>query len=70
MGLTDMVSARIFVDQLCAAIDDGRAVPDEKQLYALAERVVQIGGPLAHDLVCKIASRTKAGRAALKDNAH
>ena len=64
-----MVQAREFVDKVCRAIDAGEIHPTEEQMLALAVRVKDVGGPLAHDLLCKLASRTKNGSAVLTRSA-
>ena len=67
MGLVEMVQARDAVDSVCKAVDAGQIHPTEQEMYALAELVSRTGGPLAHDLLVKLASRSLIGRAALKD---
>ena len=71
MSLVRIVQLRDAVDQLCEAIDAGRVVVGrdvtEMQMFKAAEIVAREAGPLAHDLCCKLASRTKSGTAALKD---
>lgn len=65
--LVRMVQAREATDELCRRMDAGEINPTEQELMAFALLVHQHGGLLKHDLLCKIASRSKAGRAALKD---
>lgn len=65
MSLLAMVQAREAVDKVCAAIDAGEIAPSEEAMMILAIRVSQVGGPLKHDLLCKLASRTKNGSAVL-----
>ena len=65
MTLLNIVRARTLVDELCAAIDAGTVVPDEHELLALAIVVQREAGPLAHDLLVKLASRCRHGRAVL-----
>jgi hypothetical protein len=66
MTLLTIVRARVLVDELCAAIDAGTVQPDERDILALAVVVQREAGPLAHDLLCKLASRCPNGQAALK----
>ncbi len=67
MSLIRVVKLRDAVDQLCAAIDAGTLTPTEQQMAAVATVVSREAGPLKHDLLCKLASRCKNGRAALAD---
>lgn len=66
MSLTEILQLRNAVDMVCAAIDKGEIHPSEEEMMALALMVEQKGGPLKHDLLCKLASRCEKGRAALK----
>lgn len=65
MSLIRMVHLRNAVDAVCAAIDAGDIQPREEDVLALALLVSREGGPLKHDLLVKLASRCKNGRAAL-----
>jgi hypothetical protein len=65
-----MVQIRDAVDRLCAEIDSGRIQVDEQMMLAIAEVVSKDGGFLTHDLLCKLASRSRIGREALRDQAH
>jgi hypothetical protein len=55
------------VKDLCAAIDAGEVQPEEGEIVALAQVVCQQAGPMAHDLVCMLASRCVNGRIAMKE---
>lgn len=70
MSLLRIVQLRDAVDALCAAIDAGEVTPREEEMIALGQLITKEGGPLAHDLLVKIASRCQEGRAALKRCAH
>lgn len=63
--LERIVHIRDAVGCLCRAIDAGQVTPDESEILALAVIVEQHGGPLAHDLICQLASRCRNGRHAL-----
>lgn len=65
MSLLNIVRARVLVDELCAAIDTGKVHPTEPEILALAVVIQQQAGPLAHDLLCQLASRCPNGRAVL-----
>jgi hypothetical protein len=65
MSLVRIVEIRDAVNRLCAAIDAGDVSPTEAEMVALAVVVARDGGPLAHDLLCKLASRCQNGRAVL-----
>jgi len=65
MTLLNIVRARTLVDELCAAIDAGTVVPGEREMLALAIVIEREAGPLAHDLLVKLASRCRNGRAGL-----
>jgi hypothetical protein len=67
MSLERIVQVKDAVDRLCAGIDAGLIHPTEQQMVAIAEVVSRDGGLLAHDLLCKLASRCRSGRQALKD---
>lgn len=67
MGLMQIIQCREFVARLCAAIDAGQASPTEEEMLEIAVLVDQNAGPLRHDLLVMLASRTVNGRAALKD---
>ena len=69
MSITRMVQIRDAVDRLCAEIDSGRIQVDEQMMVAIAEVVGRDGGFLAHDLICKLASRSRNGREVLKAQA-
>lgn len=64
--LERIVRIREAVDRLCAAIDAGTAAPSEREMLALAMVVHLHAGPLRHDLLVKLASRCRAGRAVLQ----
>jgi hypothetical protein len=63
--LERIVHLRDAVNELCRAIDAGEVTPTEREMVALAIVVEQHGGPLAHDLLCQLASRCRNGRAVL-----
>lgn len=65
MSLVRIVQLRDAVDALCAAIDAGEVQPREVDVLALAMMVEREAGPLTHDLLVKLASRCKNGRAVL-----
>lgn len=69
-SLLNIVRARVLVDELCAAIDAGTVDPREQDILALAVLVKREAGPLAHDLLVKLASRCKNGSAVLTRMAH
>ncbi len=69
MGLVEMVQAREAVDKVCAAIDAGELQPSEHAMLALATLVSKTGGPLAHELLVKLASRSSNGSKAMRDRA-
>lgn len=64
--ITTVVGVRDAVRKVCDAIDTGTLHPTEFEMVALALMVVEYGGPLAHDLICEVASRCDIGRKALK----
>lgn len=64
--LTTVVGVRDAVQKVCAAIDAGAVQPSESEMVALAIIAHEYGGPLAHDLICQVASRCEIGRKALK----
>jgi hypothetical protein len=70
MSLTSIVKLRDAVDGLCAAIDAGEIRPSEQEMLALAVVVEKEAGPLKHDLLVKLASRCKNGRAVLTRQAN
>lgn len=70
MSLDRIVRTREMVDKVCASIDAGESHPSEHEMAALAQIVVREAGPLAHDLLVKLASRCRNGRAALNSMAH
>jgi len=70
MSLMETVRTREMVDRLCAEIDAGRVTATEEEMLAIAVIVKQKGGLLAHDLLCKLASRCRNGRAVLRRLAH
>jgi hypothetical protein len=65
MNLERLVRLQNAVDGLCAAIDEGMVVPEEGEMLALAYVVKEEAGPFAHDLLVKLASRCRDGRAVL-----
>jgi hypothetical protein len=65
-----IVQIRDAVNGLCAAIDRGEVTPSDQEMLALAVIVKREGGPLAYDLLLKLASRCPAGRAVLARIAH
>ena len=65
MSIVRIVEVRDAVDRLCAAIDAGELAPTDHEMMAVALVVARDAGPLKHDLLCKIASRSEAGRKAL-----
>jgi len=69
-ALERIVRVREMVDRLCLAIDRGEVTPSEEEMAGLGELVLEAGGPLAYELVVKLASRCAAGRDALKDIAN
>ena len=66
MSIERVVMLRNAVEDLCAAIDSGRVKPTENEMLALATIVEREAGPLRHDLLVKLASRCRNGRAVLK----
>lgn len=69
MSIVRIVQLRDAVDRLCAAIDAGEVSPTEIEMLALAFIVERDGGLLKHDLLVKLASRCRNGRAVLKEMA-
>lgn len=67
MNLEKMARLRDAVADVCDAIDRGEIQPTEQEMAALAQLVADVGGPLKHDLLVKLASRCANGRKALKD---
>lgn len=65
--LLRIVQTREAVERLCAAIDAGQVTPTDGQMADFAKLVAQHGGPLAHDLLCQLASRCTIGREVLKE---
>jgi hypothetical protein len=65
MTLQRIIRIRDAVNGLCRAIDSGDVTPTELEMLALGELVVRDGGPLAHDLLCQLASRCRNGRKVL-----
>lgn len=67
--MSDVKSAvriRDAVDGLCSAIDSGQVQPTEHEMIAFAIVVAREGGPMAHTLLCQLASRSVHGRKELK----
>lgn len=64
-SLERRVYLRDMVNGLCRAIDTGEVTPGETEMLAIAHVVERHAGPLAHDLLCQLASRCKKGRKAL-----
>lgn len=60
-----IIHIRDAVNGLCRAIDAGEVTPTEGGMLAIAIVVERDGGPLAHDLLCQLASRCRNGRAVL-----
>ena len=69
INLERLVQIRDSVAAVCAAIDAGEYAPDDATLYAMATLVQRECGPIAHDLLCQLASRCESGRKALKASA-
>lgn len=65
MSLVRIVELRDAVDRLCAEIDAGRIQPSEQLMVEIAKVIHNEAGPLKLDLLTKLASRCKAGRAVL-----
>jgi hypothetical protein len=65
MSLERIIRIRDAVNGLCRAIDAGEVTPTEPEMLALALVVERDGGPLAHDLLCQLASRCRNGREVL-----
>lgn len=63
--LDRIVYLRDGVEKLCRGIDTGQITPSEPQMLALGLAISRHGGPLAHDLLCQIASRCRNGRKVL-----
>jgi hypothetical protein len=63
--LARIVHIRDAVHGLCRAIDAGDVTPTELEMVTLATVVARYSGPLAHDLLCQLASRCRNGRAVL-----
>lgn len=70
MSLLNIVRTRELVDTVCASIDAGESKPSEEDMLALAVIVKREAGPLAHDLLVKLASRCRNGSAVLTKTAH
>lgn len=65
MSLERIVKVRDAVRGICRAIDAGEVAPSEIEMVALATVVAREAGPLAHTLLCELASRCRNGRKAL-----
>lgn len=70
MTLLDIVRTRELVERVCDSIDRGESTPSEEEMLALAVVVQRTAGPLAGDLLAKLASRCANGRAVLAKMAH
>ncbi len=70
MSLMRIVQLRDAVRDLCAGIDKGEIQVDEATMLAIAEVLDKEAGPLRHDLLVQIASRSHFGSLQLKKMAH
>lgn len=65
-GIESAVRIKDAVEGLCKAIDAGEVHPTELEMVAFACVVVRDAGPMAHTLLCQLASRSEIGKKALK----